>query len=542
MRKIRVLLEKQKKINGERPAGDHRTLDQYGDPLSRKEVGTMSQEVALEIKGLTKQFPGVVANEDVNLTIEKGEIRAIMGENGAGKSTLCNMITGLLPPTKGEIFFEGKKVEFRHPKDALAVGIRMVYQDRNLIAYLTGTQSICLGLEDRKRKYFIDEKKMHERTAAICRDIGADVPLNVPIEELSVAEQQMIEIIRAVAHDPKLLILDEPTASLGSAEVEILFGVMRRLKESGVAIMIITHKLDEVFEISDTITILRNGRLVDTVKNGTVDRMEVARMMIGKDVSSQFPAVVNTAKKEKVLEIQSLTDEQERICNINLDVHRGEVVGIYGLLGSGRTEILESVYGLRGIKEGKVILNGKKCPNKKESGDMVKRGVLLIPEDRRHLSVFRDFYTIRENVSIGYLDKISNRFGMISKKKEKELFKNITSREDLRVKFARDDQDIEELSGGNQQKLVLGRWIYRDNLELLLMDEPTHGIDVGVKYDIYVLIRNLAAKGKGILVVSSELPELTGICDRLYIIKEGLFKGELKREEFENERILEMVL
>lgn len=502
----------------------------------------MSQAVALELRGLTKRFPGVVANEDIHMVIEKGEIRAIMGENGAGKSTLCNMITGILPPTEGELFFEGEKREFHHPKDALAVGIRMVYQERNLIEYLTGAQSICLGLEDRKGRFFVDEKQMLNRAVDICREIGAEVPLDVPVEYLSVAQQQMIEIIRAVAHDPKLLILDEPTASLGSAEVKILFGVMRKLKEKGVAIVIITHKIDEVFEIADTITILRNGRLVDTVKNGTIDRMDAVRMMLGKDVSSQFPEVVNTAKKERVLEIRDLTDAGGRVSHINLDVCQGEVVGLYGLLGSGRTEILESVYGLRGVKEGKVFLHGEECPLGKRPGDMIKKGVFLIPEDRRHLSIFRDFFTIKENLSIGYLDKISGFLGMISRKKERELFRDITSREELRVKYAKENQDIEELSGGNQQKLVLGRWIYRENLELLLLDEPTHGIDVGVKYDIYVLIRKMAAQGKGILVVSSELPELTGICDRLYIIKDGQIKGELNRSEFENEKILEMVL
>ena len=345
-----------------------------------------------------------------------------------------------------------------------------------------------------------------------------------------------------MAHDPRLLILDEPTASLGSAEVKILFSVMRKLKEKGVAIVIITHKIDEVFEIADTITILRNGRLVDTVKNGDIDRMDAVRMMLGRDVSSQFPEVVNTAKKEKALEVRNLTDVGKRVSHINLNVCQGEVVGLYGLLGSGRTEILESIYGLRGILEGEVFLHGEICPPGKRSGDMIKKGVFLIPEDRRHLSIFREFFTIRENLSIGYLDQISGFLGMISRKKERKLFRDITSREELRVKYARENQDIEELSGGNQQKLVLGRWIYRKNLELLLLDEPTHGIDVGVKYDIYVLIRKMAARGKGILVVSSELPELTGICDRLYIIKDGQIKGELSRREFENEKILEMVL
>ena len=502
----------------------------------------MGQTITLETRGLTKRFPGVVANEDVNLTIMAGEIRAIMGENGAGKSTLCNMITGILPPTEGKILFEGKEVLFHHPKEALAVGIRMVYQERNLVEYLTGAQSICLGLEDRKGKFFVDEKKMMKRAVDICREIGADVPLDVPVEHLSVAQQQLIEIIRAVAHDPKLLILDEPTASLGGTEAELLFRVMRNLKQRGVAIVIITHKMDEVFEISDTITIMRNGRVVDTVENGTIDRMDAVRMMLGKDVSSQFPEVISTAKEEKVLEIQDLTDVSQKISHINMNVHKGEVVGLYGLLGSGRTEVLESIYGLRGIKEGTVILEGDTIPNQKSPGEMIKKGVFLIPEDRRHLSIFRDFFTIRENVSIGYLDQISNAFGMIRKKEERKLFADITSKEELRVKYTRDNQDIEELSGGNQQKLVLGRWIYRENMKLLLMDEPTHGIDVGVKYDIYVLIRKLAAEGRGILVVSSELPELTGICDRLYILKDGVLRGDLKREEFVNEKILEMVL
>lgn len=510
-------------------------------PTALREVLDMN-EVALETKGLTKRFPGVTANEKVDLTIKKGEIRAIMGENGAGKSTLCNMLTGILTPTEGEIFFEGKKVEFSHPKEALKAGIRMVYQERNLIEYLTGAQSICLGLEDRKGRVFVDEKKMYRRSEAICKEVGADVPLNIPVEKLSAAQQQMIEILRAVVHEPKLLILDEPTASLGNAEVEILFHVMRTLKAKGVAIVIITHKLDEVFEISDTITILRNGKLVDTVENGTIDRMDAVRMMLGKEVTSQFPEVIHSAKEDLLLEIRDLSDQEGRIMDISMNVKKGEVVGIYGLLGSGRTEIMESIYGLRSIKSGNIIVNGEECPTTKKSGDMIKKGVFLIPEDRRHLSVFREFYTIKENMSIGYIDKISNRFGMINKKKENQLFEEITSKPELRVKYARPNQDMEELSGGNQQKIVLGRWIYRENLELLLMDEPTHGIDVGVKYDIYVLIRKLAAEGKSVLMVSSELPELTGVCDRLYIIRDGRIKGELQRGEFENEKILEMVL
>lgn len=501
----------------------------------------MLDEIILETKGLTKEFPGVVANLDINLKIKKGEVRAIMGENGAGKSTLCNMLTGILPPTRGDVYFEGKKRNFTHPRDAIVCGIRMVYQERNLIEYLTGAQSICLGLEDRKHQLFVDEKKMHQRAVGIRDDVGAALPLDVPVSELTPAQQQMVEILRAVAHDPKLLILDEPTAALGNEEVEILFNVIKKLKTNGVAVIIITHKLDEVFSISDTISILRNGQHVATVKNGEIDRMEAVRLMLGRDVTSQYPEVVNTAKKDTVLEIKNLKDQSGRLKHIDMSVKYGEVVGIYGLLGSGRTEILEAIYGLNPCR-GSIELDGERLRESKTPREMIEKGILLIPEDRRHNSLFRDFFKIRENMSIGYMDKISNKFTLISSRKEKALFQSISQQPSLRVKYASDTQDIEELSGGNQQKIVLGRWIFRENLKVLLMDEPTQGIDVGVKHDIYVLIRDMAAQGKSVIIVSSELPELTGVCDRLYVLKDGVMKAELERKEFDNEKVLEMVL
>lgn len=502
----------------------------------------MSSDVILETRELTKQFPGVLANDHVNLKVRSGEIHAIMGENGAGKSTLCNMLTGIYEPTEGEIIFDGKKIHFQHPHDALEAGIRMVYQERNLIEYLTGAQSICLGLEDTKMKYFVDEKSIIRRSEAICQEIGANIPLNIPVSRLSPAQQQMIEIIRAVAHNPKLLILDEPTASLGNTEVQVLFNVMRNLKRKGVAVIIITHKLEEVFEISDVISIMRNGALVDTVKNENVDRMQIVGMMLGKDVSGHYPPVESTVQNEPVLEMKGVTDITGKIHDITMNIRKGEVVGLYGLLGSGRTETLESVFGLRGIRNGEILLYGEKIPDQKKPADMVAKGVAFVPEDRRHLSIFRDTLNLRENMTIGYVDKISNNSGIINRKAEKSLFRDLTARQELRVKYARDDQSIMQLSGGNQQKIVLGRWIYRENLQLLLLDEPTNGIDVGVKYDIYVLIRKMAADGKAVLIVSSELPELTGICDRMYIIKDGSLIDEISREDFDNEKILEMVL
>lgn len=506
-----------------------------------QQVNETNSEVILEVKGIVKKFPGVIALDGMDLTVSKGEIRAIMGENGAGKSTLCNIITGLYDATEGEVFIKGEKVSFSHPKEALKAGIRMVYQERNLIDFLTGAQSICLGLEDKKGGIFIDEKTMKKRTLDILADIGVDVPIDVPVSELSAAQQQMIEIIRAVAYKPELLILDEPTASLGNEEVDMLFSVMRKLKSKGVAILIITHKLEEVFEISDTISILRNGKHIITVNNGEIDRKDVVKHMLGRDISTQYPEVISYAKAEKCLAIQELADHSGKVKKASFDIRKGEVLGIYGLLGSGRTEIMEDIFGLEPKMGGEILLDGKKLENITPE-KMIEQGVVFIPGDRRDNSIFREFITLEQNATLGYIKKFSNSIGLIKSKKENEIFEKVVNYPGLRVKFADKHQDIGDLSGGNQQKVVLGRWIFRDNLKLVMMDEPTQGIDVGVKHDIYVLIRELAEKGISVLMVSSELLELTGVCDRIAILRDGEIKGILDYEEFDNERILEMVL
>ena len=501
-----------------------------------------SADVALTTKGLTKHFGGVTANKDVDIEIRVGEIRAIMGENGAGKSTFCNMITGVIPPSEGEIYFYGKKVELTHPKEALALGIRMVYQERNLIEFLTGAQSIFLGLEQRKYGLFSNEKEMKEQAKKICDKLGVDIPLDIPVYLLSPAQQQMIEIVRAVTHDPKLLILDEPSASLGSEETEILFKVCRDLKKKGVTIIIITHKLDEMFEIADTISILRNGEHIITVDSDKIDRMSAVSHMLGKEAVEQFPAVVNTTRDEELLRVNRLSEVSGRLSDINLYVNAGEVVGIFGLVGSGRTELLETIYTLRKRTGGEIRFKGKDILKKTKPSDMIGMGMFLIPEDRKQNSLFKDYLNLRENLSIARLELIKGKLGLTSVRKEKSLFKEATGSPELRLVYADDSNGIESLSGGNQQKVVLGRWIFKENLSMLLLDEPTEGIDVGVKYDIYILIREIAKSGKGILIVSSELPELTGICDRLYILKEGRLIAEKQRENFDNTTILEMVL
>jgi ribose transport system ATP-binding protein len=501
----------------------------------------MGNNAVLEARNIVKEFPGVRALDGMSISVSKGEIRAIMGENGAGKSTLCNIITGLYKATSGEILFEGKPISFSHPKEALAAGIRMVYQERNLIDFFTGAQSICLGLEDRKYRFFTDEKVMRTRTREILNEMGADVPVDVSVGELSPAQQQMIEIIRAVAHQPKLLILDEPTAALGNEEVKMLFAVLHKLRAKNVAILLITHKLEEVFEISDSISILRNGQHIVTVKNGDIGRMEVVKHMIGRDIANQYPEVVPYFSDETCLEVKNLADNMGRVTNVSFEVRKGEVLGIYGLLGSGRTEIMRAVMALDTPKNGEIFLDGKKLDRMTPAG-MIDMGVVLIPEDRRNNSIFRQFLTLKHNVTLGYMKRFSGTLGLLNGKMEDSVFEEVVEYPGLRVKFADKNQDIGDLSGGNQQKVVLGRWIFKDNLKLAMFDEPTQGIDVGVKHDIYVLIRSLAERGISVMIVSSELPELTGVCDRIIVLKGGEIKGQLKHGEFDNEKILEMVL
>lgn len=497
----------------------------------------------LEAIGISKRFSGVTALNNLTIKVKKGEIRALLGENGAGKSTFCNIVTGILTLDEGKILFDGKEVKFTHPKEALSAGIRMVYQERNLIAYFTGAQSICLGLEETTWKFFLDERKIKEFAKSIMEKIGANIPLNVPVTLLSPSDQQMVEIIRAVARDPKLLILDEPTASLGKEEVDLLFKVLRNLKSKGVSIIIITHKLDEVYKVSDTITVLRNGAEVITESCKNLDRSSTIRHMLGRDIKSQYPLIEHTFTEENILEVINLSDYENTFKDINFYIRKGEVVGLYGLVGAGRTEIAQTIYGIRQKRKGDIFFEGKRLKdNDFLPSKLVKKGIYFIPEDRRQNSLFYNFYKLKENLTVGSLDKLILFSGIINLKKEHKRAVDIAAMESLKIVYNNLDQDITELSGGNQQKVSISRWISQENLKLLLMDEPTQGIDVGVKHDVYILIRELAKSGIGILFISSELSELIGVCDRLYIIKEGRIITSKNYEKFDEHEVMEMVL
>jgi inositol transport system ATP-binding protein len=492
----------------------------------------------LEVRGITKRFPGVTALDKVDLTVHRGEVHAIVGENGAGKSTFCNIVTGIMTPDEGEILISGERVQFTHPAQALQSGIRMVYQERNLIHFLTGAQNICLGEEPVKRGGIVNEKMLFQNADKLRKRIGIDIPLHLQVSAMSAAQRQMIEILRALLYKPLLLILDEPTSSLTESDVEILFKTIRQIKEEGIAVIFISHKMEEVFSIADVISIFRNGKKIVTKKNGEMDRIECIRHMVNRDISQLFPEI-HPSGTEKVLELENVSDSGF-LHDINLYLRKGEVVGLYGLVGSGRTEVAELIYGLRPMKEGKILFDGKEIvPHTKR---MLERNVFLVPEDRREKGLFFNL-NLRTNLNISFLHQLVRFLGIVKKREAIDLARRIASSEQLKLKYSNINQNIDELSGGNKQKIVIGRWISHEDVNVLIMDEPTQGIDVGAKYEVYTIIRHHAEERKaGVLFISSELPELIGVCDRMYVFKDGTIAGELSREEFDGEKILHLAL
>jgi len=499
--------------------------------------------ILLKLDKVTKIFPGVVAIDKVELEVLEGEIHAIVGENGAGKSTLCNVITGFHHPEEGEIFWQGKKVDFKSPKQAIDAGIRMVYQERNLIPYLTGGQNIVLGDEPRKG-LLVDEKKILEHTNALKKRFGAIVPLDVPVMRLTPSYNQLIEILRALNRTPKLLILDEPTSSLTQSDVKILFKVLRNIKKEypRLSVIFISHKLHEVFDIADRISIFRNGKKIHTDKACNLDRIACIKYMINRDLSNRYPEVIpHFSKSEKVLEIENVSEKKGKVHDVNMFLRKGEVLGLYGLVGSGRTELSELVFGLRKKEKGKINYQGKEV-NITSPYDAIHAGIFLIPEDRRRHGIFNGF-NLKENLSIAFLkDKLTSTLGKIKRKEEINFAYIAADKSSLKIKYTNIEQDVSNLSGGNKQKVIIGRWLAGKNATVLIMDEPTNGIDIGTKYEIYELMRDLTKQGMSIIFISSELPEVLGVCDRICVFREGSISGILQREEFSEQKVLEYAL
>lgn len=487
----------------------------------------------LEMNNICKEFPGVKALDGATLKVRPHSVHALMGENGAGKSTLMKCLFGIYEKDSGEILFEGKPINFKSSKEALENGVSMVHQELNQVLQRNVLDNIWLGRYPRKG-LFIDEKKMYEDTKKIFNDLGIDVDPRAKMGDLAVSARQMVEIAKAVSYNSKILIMDEPTSSLTEKEVEHLFRIIRKLREKGCGIVYISHKMEEIKAISDDITILRDGKWIGTKSVADLSTDQIISMMVGRDLTNRFPPKDNEVKK-MILKVEGLTAKnQPSINDVSFELHKGEILGIAGLVGAKRTDIVETIFGIREKESGKIFIHGKEVKNHNPN-EAIANGFSLVTEERRATGIY-SVLNICFNSTIANLDSYKkSRFSLLSNKNlSKDTQWVIDS---MHVKTPSQKTTIGSLSGGNQQKVILGRWLLTEP-EVLMLDEPTRGIDVLAKYEIYQLMIELAKKGKGIIMVSSEMPELLGVTDRILVMSNGRVAGIVKTSETNQEEIM----
>lgn len=490
-------------------------------------------DIILEMKNINKEFPGVKALDNVSFSVKKGSVHALMGENGAGKSTLMKCLFGIYSKDSGQVILDGQEVAFKDSKHALEAGVAMVHQELNQALKQNVMDNIWLGRYPKVGKVFTSEKKMYKDTKAIFEKMGVEVDPKRIMSTMSVSQRQMVEIAKAVSYNSKIIVFDEPTSSLTDKEVEHLFRIINMLRDQGVGIVYISHKMDEILKISDEVTIMRDGQYIATKDAKDLTMNEIIRLMVGRELTNLYPEKTNKPG-EMVLDVKHLTGMYSHIEDVSFQVHKGEILGIAGLDGSGRTEVLETLFGIATKKSGEIILDGKPIKNH-NSLESIKNGFALATEERRATGIF-GILTILENTVISNLKKYK-KFGLLN---AHEMRKDTEwSIDSMRIKTPSVDTQIRSLSGGNQQKVILGRWLLTDP-EVLLLDEPTRGIDVGAKYEIYQLIIDLAAKGKSVVMVSSEMPELLGVCDRIMVMSNGRVAGSLPVQQANQEKIMEL--
>lgn len=488
-------------------------------------------ESHLEFSHISKEYPGVKALDDVSLSFAKGEVHALMGANGAGKSTLIKILSGAEQPTSGEIRFEGSSYPEFKPDLALKLGIGVVYQENNLVPTLSVMENVFLGHWPGNR-LTVNKKEMREKTLQYLQEFHVDVDPDIAVEQLSPAMQQIIEIIRIISRPLKVLVLDEPTAPLTVAEVAVLFHIVKTLKERDITVIYISHRMEEIFQLSDRVSVLRDGRYIGTENTAQIDRSQLISMMIGKEVSSDCPPRTTPIGKETVLEAEHITGNG--VGDISFQLHKGEILGFAGLVGCGRTELMHVIFGDVPMEQGTLKINGK--PVKlKNCHQAIRAGMGLVPEDRKAVGLLLD-KSVKVNISLSSLPRLS-RLTVIQRKAEQETVKRFSDA--LQIKTPSFEQLAEKLSGGNQQKVVVARWL-ATNSDILIFDEPTRGIDVAAKQEIYKLMRQLTGEGKSILMVSSDMEELLGMADRLVVLAEGQKAGEVERADFDAHRILDM--
>lgn len=487
----------------------------------------------LEMIDICKEFPGVKALDNVQLKVRPGTVHALMGENGAGKSTLMKCLFGVYIEDNGEIFIEGEKSKFSNPKQAMDNGVAMVHQELNQVLQRNVMDNIWLGRYPGKSG-IVNEKSMYDETKKILDELDIDIDPRIKMAKLSVSQRQMVEIAKAVSYNAKILVLDEPTSSLTNEEVNHLFKIINKLRDKGCGIIYISHKMEEILQISDDVTIMRDGKWIDTIPARDLTTDKIIKLMVGRDLTNRFPPKTNKPE-DIILEVKNLTGAyQPSIKEVSFELRKGEILGIAGLVGSKRTELLETIFGIAKHSEGELILNGKKVENS-DSRKAIKNGFALLTEERRATGVFGQL-DIKFNTMIANIDRYS-KYGVLDNKKMTEDTK--WTIDSMKVKTPSQKTLIRSLSGGNQQKVIIGRWLLT-NPEILLLDEPTRGIDVGAKYEIYQLIIDLANKGKGVIVVSSEMPELLGICDRILVMSNGKVAGIGDADKLTQEDIMTM--
>ena len=492
----------------------------------------MAHDVLLRMEGISKRFPGVKALDNVNLEVKAGTVHALMGENGAGKSTLMKCLFGIYNKDAGHIYLDGKEIDFKSSKEALDNGVAMVHQELNQALKRNVVDNIWLGRYPKVAGLMVNEHKMRVDTEAIFKELGINVDLYRIMGDMPVYQRQMVEIAKAVSYNSKIIVFDEPTSSLTEEEVEHLFDIINMLRDRGVGIIYISHKMAEIKRISDEITVMRDGQWVATKPAAELEMNDIIRLMVGRELTNQFPEKTNVVK-EVTLKVENLTGQYNHLKDVSFEAHKGEVLGIAGLDSSGRTETLESIFGLRERKSGTITLDGKKCLNR-NAGESIKNGFALLTEERRATGIFGGL-SIKENTVISSL-KRHKRFGIyLSEKSQREDTQYYIDA--MRTKTPSQETKIRSLSGGNQQKVIIGRWLLTDP-EVLLLDEPTRGIDVGAKYEIYQLILDLAHKEKTVLMVSSEMPELLGVCDRIIVMSGGRVAGEVDARNTSQEEIM----
>lgn len=490
----------------------------------------MNSKALLEMKGITKEFPGVKALKGVDFSLDAGEIHALLGENGAGKSTLMKVLSGVYTKDTGSIELDGQAVEIADPRHAQALGIGIIHQELNLVPELTVMENIFLGREPVMALGFIEWKSMWKQAQEILTRLGSSIAPDAIVSELSIGEQQMVEIAKALSYETKILIMDEPTAALTGRETEHLFSIIRQLAASGVGIVYISHRMEELFALSNRITVMRDGAYIGTVKTAETTFDQLVKMMVGREMTVRFPKETAPIGSE-VLIVENLV-RKGVLHNISFSVRAGEVVGVAGLMGAGRTEMARAIFGADPIDGGTITVAGKKATISSPA-DAIRAGIGLITEDRKHQGLVLSL-SVGENITMAALDTVSSHTFVSSTGEQKLVSQQIDS---LKIRTPGAEQLVKNLSGGNQQKVVIAKWL-ATNPNVLIMDEPTRGVDVGAKAEIYQIMNMLTAAGVGILMISSELPEILGMSDRVLVMHQGKLMADMPVDGATQEKIM----